>query len=140
MPSRFLISGRMTWGNGSIPNKDTDIADYNISGVTERGSGGYICEIISCGIMFFNYHYPPKCEVLVIDVAISQNKLLVALPDAVCTICKYVKPFLSSELVILGDFNLDWLTPASDHFNNICLDFNQAQLSLLPLLFATSSI
>jgi hypothetical protein len=35
---------------------------------------------------------------------------------------EYFKP-LSSELVVLGDFDLHWLTPASDSLKYICLDF-----------------
>lgn len=37
------------------------------------------------------------------------------------------KPFLISELVVLGDLNLD-----SDQFKNICLEFNSAQLITKP--------
>jgi hypothetical protein len=74
-------------------------------------------------------------------VAISQNthlsvagiySPLTALADVVGTISEYLKPFLSSEYVVLGDYNSDWLTPASDHFKNICLDFNLTQLIAKP--------
>jgi hypothetical protein len=39
---------------------------------------------------------------------------------------------LSSELVVLGYFNLDWLIPISDNFKNICLDLNLTQIITKP--------
>jgi hypothetical protein len=54
------------------------------------------------------------------------------LPPAAMTdgIRATVTLFLSSELVILWDLNLDWQSPASDQFKSICIDFNPNQLTL----------
>jgi hypothetical protein len=52
--------------------------------------------------------------------------------DAIGAISECLTPFLYSELVILGDINLHWLSPASNQFKSISIDFNLTQLISKP--------
>ena len=74
---------------------------------------------------------PKMCELLVIKVAISQN-MHIFIAGAVGIISDYLKPFLVSEQVVLGDLNLNWLTHASDQFKNVRIEFKLAQLKMKP--------
>lgn len=69
--------------------------------------------VASCAL---NITITQKCENLALDVTMSQNIAVfvagvcrppAALVDATRIISVHLKPFLTSELVVLGEFNLD---------------------------------
>lgn len=41
---------------------------------------------------------------------------------------KVLSTFVSKELIILGDFNLDWLSDISGSLKELCLELNLSQL------------
>ena len=51
-----------------------------------------------------------------------------ATSGAINTVSELLAPFIASEMVILGDLNLDWLTPSSDCLKLVCFDLNLVQL------------
>ena len=72
--------------------------------------------VASCAL---NVTIPQKCEILVLGVTMSQNVHVfvagvyrppAALVDVMSTIAEHLEKCLSSELMVLGDFNLDYLT------------------------------
>ncbi len=75
-------------------------------------------------------------ESLALKVCIAQNNSVTvvgvyrppAAPSAIDEIADLLAPFKDSELIVLGDFDLNWLSSASEYLKEVCGNINLSQI------------
>ena len=55
-----------------------------------------------------------------------------AAPDSIYKLSQHFSSWTKLDTVILGDLNMDWLSPAADDFETMCLDLHLVQMITTP--------
>lgn len=133
-----------SWLCDSVPDSDVQLIGYNIYRADRVGRGGGIAIYVKCCLnvsVSISTSVPKQYECLVLNLVLGNNARLtlggVYRPPSAppCTLCKLsdiLSNYANSELLILGDFNLDWLSPVSDKLKDICTELNLTQLITKP--------
>ena len=132
-----------TWLNPSVKDLDIALPGYNVYRVDRLKRGGgvaiyaksnfitAVCSAISV---------PGQFELLALCITLGGSSLTIAgvyrppsaAPEALINLYKYFSSWSKSDVVILGDFNLDWLSSATDDLQSMCLDLNLTQMITTP--------
>lgn len=132
-PDVFVISE--SWLSGRIPNSDVALNGYNLFRIDRKakGKGGRV-------VMFVREHLAAhvlavSSECIVLDICVGGDSHIVVIgvyrfvPKlALEDFGKIMSTYVSSELVVLGDLNLDWLSESSISLKQLCLELNLSQL------------
>jgi len=129
-----------TWPSKAIPNSDINISRFSLFRCDRLKKGGGIViyvrnkfhtrviTAISISKMF---------ELLVVKIELSKDAYLTlagcyrplsANSDSLVLLEQHLSAIDFNEILLVGDFNCDWLTPASDCFKSFCNTLNLTQL------------
>ena len=123
--------------------KDSEVAinGFNLFRIDRSDrSGGGVAIFVKSALTVSILHAAtiPKCfEFIALKIVCGRNDSFVvvgvyrppnALANSVDMIFSLLSAYNNSELLILGDFNLNWLSRASDYLKDISCDINLSQL------------
>lgn len=141
-PDILIISE--TWLSSRTCDDDVAMSGYNTFRIDRKAKGGgviaYVREHLVTTVSIAVS--TPKCfECIVLNVCVGGDTHLSvsgvyrppsAPSSALNDLGKVLANFNSSELVILGDLNQDWLTESSSFLKQLCLELDLTQLILHP--------
>ena len=132
-----------TWLKGYIDSTVVDLDDFNFYRIDRVGRAGgvamYVKSYLSVSIL--NAVTIPKCfELLALKIHLVPDPLTVvgiyrppkAASHATDTLVKMLSDYKDNELLVLGDFNLNWLDNVSAELKDHACSLNLSQLILEP--------
>lgn len=135
-----------TWHTDQVCDNDIALDGYNVLRTDRcqptRGGGVAIFVKESFSVTIVNSVSVPKnFEYLALSVSLGNCEKLPLLgvyrppsaPSAgISDLAHLISSHLSSEIILLGDLNLDWLSNTSDGRKDLCIDLNLTQLISAP--------
>lgn len=133
-----------TWLSKSVPDKDIHILGYNVSRTDRPKKGGGVAIYSKTKFrtnVLLSESVCKRFEMLALKIEVSKDCLLTvvgcyrppsALSDTLESFAKCMAKLNYNEVVIVGDFNWDWLKPISDDFKGYCYEMNLTQLLNAP--------
>ena len=141
-PDILVISE--TWLHKDIEDQTVYIQGYNIyrSDRASRGGGVAVYVKSTYAAVILNTVSIPKCfEFISLRIDFGYNNSIIVIgvyrPPSAPTMAlnkmaELFMPFTDSELIVLGDFNLDWSTDASEALKEMSSDLHFTQLISVP--------
>ena len=133
-----------TWLTKCVKDDDIAIAGYNVFRADRENTirGGVSIYVKDCfPVTVISSLSQPKCyELLMLNVSLgkstrAENLLVVgvyrkptAISSVITDIFNLLVPYEKTEILMLGDLNLNFLTDVSDTLKDLCLDLNLTQL------------
>ena len=123
---------------------DIGLDGFNLFRADRKGKGGGVaiyvrlCFQIS---VLVSVTVPKEYECLVLSVNLGENSQVTVIgayrppsapPCAIDNLVDIFSSFTASEMLIMGDFNLDWDKPISDSLKDMCTNLNLTQLITKP--------
>ena len=117
---------------------DIHIDGYNVFRADRKGRAGgvaiYTADKLQCSVLH-SISIPRQFELLAVQITIANAPLTVigcyrppsAIMDATTSLTELLSKF-SSEIILLGDLNWDWLSDKSSQFKQVCDSLNLTQL------------
>ncbi len=133
-----------TWLRKSVPDSDILLDGFNLFRTDRKGKGGGVTVYVKACFQVYvqlSVSVTKKYECLVLSVNLGKNSQITvigayippsALSGAIVNLADIFSSFISSELLFMGDFNLDWEKTISDHFKDICTNLRLTQLITKP--------
>ncbi|KAK0145188.1 hypothetical protein N1851_015920 [Merluccius polli] len=134
-----IVTISETWLKPSVPNQVIHIDGFNVYRTDRKGRGGGILMYVSekfQGTVLHSISIPKQFEFLAVQLVVAGAPLIVigcyrppsATSDSISTLTNLLSKMTSSELLLCGDLNWDWLTEKSASFRLTCDDMNLTQL------------
>lgn len=132
-----------TWLKNSISDSDVALMGYNLYRVDRTGRGGGVSIYVKTGFsvtILKAVTIPRNFEFLALKVQLGPNSVIVVgvyrPPSAELGSIDAIADLLShnsdAELIVMGDFNLNWLNDTSSHFKEVSAGLNLFQLITEP--------
>ena len=133
-----------SWLKKSTDDSIVTINDYNLFRIDRSTRGGGVAVYVkSCySVTLLHAVSVPNCfEFIALELSLSSNDCFVVIgvyrpPSAETSSLNDLAHMLSSygnrEVIVMGDFNVDWLSGASESFKEICSNINLPQLITEP--------
>lgn len=128
-----------TWLKPSTPDNVINIAGFNVFRCDRKGRAGgtaiYVSEKLQVTVLH-SVSIPRQLEFLAVQIVLGNSPLTIigcyrppsAIKDSIRSLTDLLSRFSSSELILLGDLNWDWLSDSSENFKQICDSLNLCQL------------
>ncbi len=133
-----------SWLTGKVPDSDVAISGFNLFRADRISKGGgvivYVKEHLATHIIL-STSVPKLFECIVLDVCVGGTIHIIisgvyfpptAPNSALEKLCKILSNYTTSELTILGDLNLNWLSPCSSKLKELCLELICPSRSSIP--------
>ena len=132
-----------SWLKKSIADSDVALLGYNLFRVDRVGRGGGVIVYVKTGLsvsVLDSISLPKKLEFIALKIQLGPSSVVVigvyrppaAGIDSVATLANLIARFTEDELVVVGDFNLNWLNSNSDHLKEVCGNLSLTQLITEP--------
>lgn len=132
-----------TWLKKSIKDCDVALDGYTLFRVDRAGRGGGVAVYIKSGlsVSVLNSITKPKCfEFIALQIQLGPSPLVVigiyrppsADSESIDSLAKLISMYEDSEMLIMGDFNLNWLNNASDKLKECLSNLNLTQIITEP--------
>ena len=133
-----------SWLKSSTHDSMVAINDYNLFRIdrTTRGGGVAVYVKSHYSVTLLHAVSVRSCfEFIALELSLSSNDCFVVIgvyrpPSAVnSTLTKLahlISPYVNREVIVMGDFNIDWLSGASEPFKEICSNLNLTQIITEP--------
>lgn len=132
-----------TWLKPSIPDNVINMAGYDVFRTDRKGRAGgvaiYVLEKFQ-GSVLHSTSIPHQFEFLAVQIVVANAPLNIigcyrppsAINDAITSLSDLLSNLISSELILIGDLNWDWLSDKSANFKLVCDSMNLTQLIASP--------
>uniref|UniRef100_A0A3B3HCE9 Reverse transcriptase domain-containing protein n=1 Tax=Oryzias latipes TaxID=8090 RepID=A0A3B3HCE9_ORYLA len=133
-----------TWLTKSITNEDINVNGYNVYRTDRPKKGGGVAIYVKSRFeasTVMSKSIPKQLELLVLNVKLAKSLSITVVgcyrpPSATKEALSSLKDLLSrinyGELLMVGDFNWDWSSTASEDFKSLCDSINLSQLISQP--------
>lgn len=133
-----------TWLRHTVSDSEVALDGYNLFRIDRNTRGGgvaiYSRACLGCTVLKA-VSVDKSFEFLAVKVAIAQNNSITVVgiyrppaapSSAINEIADLLTPFTDSELIVVGDFNLNWLSSVSQFLKEVCGNFNLSQIITAP--------
>ena len=133
-----------SWLKESVTDSSVALDHYNIFRCDRVGKGGGVAIYVKSKfkVSVLKTVSIPKCfELLILKVALGKNNSLCvagvyrppsADSNSIDNLAEILSPCLAFELIVMGDFNLDWLSNASNYLKEVSGNLTLSQLVTEP--------
>lgn len=126
-----------TWLRCTVSDPEVALDDYNLFRIDRNTRGGGVAIYSRARTVLKAVSGYKSFEFLALKVSIAQNNSIVVVciyrppaapSSAINEIGDLLAPFTDSELIVLGNFNLNWLSSASEYLKEVCDNIHLSQL------------
>lgn len=135
-----------TWLNKSITDKDIAIEGYNVFHCDCPKKGGGIAIYIKNkfhAIILSLISFSRQLEILALKLELLKVHFITvagcyrsssASSEALSSLSKWLSTLDFNDILLVGDFNWDWLSSVSEGFKSTCASFNLTQLIAIAII------
>ena len=135
-----LIIVSETWLSKKILDKDVGIDGFNIYRSDRPRKGGGVAIYVKQNLaeqVIFSKSAVKQFDILALKIDLSGGQFLTvvgcyrppsATNDTLSSLMQLLSQLQFKEIILVGDFNWDWLSPVSDDFKAHCMSLNFTQV------------